>query len=274
MKPALRARILSSRLLPLIVFPLRARDVSRMIFKEVSLGVRWLFSSREFANYTYDLTKTNKDYLAWFISEITQSPISDIRAYFEELESDSELLSYIQRGLINHRRGGEIDDHPHFGRRLGWYAIVRATKPLVLVETGTEKGLGSVVLARAIERNSNGGVLYTLDIEPSAGLLIGDRFAGTIIQKIGDSIRSITDLSNVDFFIHDSDHSAEHELAEFNAVLSRLSPNAICLSDNSHVTNVLSNWSDQHGRQFLFFKDEPSAHWYRGCGIGISISSR
>jgi len=228
--------------------------------------------SSRLANYTYDLTQTNKDYLAWFVSGVTQAPISEIRGYFEELESDSELLAYIHARLINHRRGGEIDDQPHFGRRLGWYAIARATKPLVLVETGTEKGLGSLVLARAIERNNNGGVLYTLDIEPSAGLLIGDCFTGTIVQKIGDSIRSITELSNIDFFIHDSNHSAEHEYAEFNAVLSRLAPNAICLSDNSHVTNVLSEWSKQIGRQFSFFKDEPRAHWYRGCGIGASVS--
>lgn len=274
MKPAMRARILTSRFLPVIVFPIRTREVLRVIFRDIKLGLRWLFSSREFANYTYDLTQTNKDYLAWFVSEITQAPITQIWSYFEELESDSELLEYIHRGLINHRRGGEIDDQPHFGRRLGWYAIVRATKPLVLVETGTEKGLGSLVLARAIERNSNGGILYTLDIEPSAGLLIGDRFSGTIIQKIGDSIRSITDLSNIDFFIHDSDHSAEHERAEFDAVLSRLSPNAICLSDNSHVTDVLSEWSKVTDRQFSFFKEQPLGHWYRGCGIGVSKTNR
>jgi predicted O-methyltransferase YrrM len=270
MKPEMRARILTSRLLPIIVFPIRGREVSRVVFRAFRLGLRWLFSSREFANYTYDLTSTNKDYLAWFVSEVTQTPISEIRTYFEELESDSELLAYIQMGLIKHRRGREIDDKPHFGRRLGWYAIVRATKPSLLVETGTEKGLGSLVLARALERNNNGGVLYTLDIEPSAGLLIGDRFAGLIVQKIGDSIRSISDLTNIDFFIHDSDHSAAHELAELNAVRERLSPNAMCLSDNSHVTNVLSEWSKQNGRQFSFFKEEPLAHWYRGGGIGVS----
>ena len=274
MKPAMRARILTSRFLPVIVFPIRTREVSRVIFRVIKLGLRWLFSSREFANYTYDLTQTNKDYLAWFVSDLTHAPISDIRGYFEELETDSELLAYIQTRLTDHRRGGEIDDRPHFGRRLGWYAIVRATKPLVLVETGTEKGLGSLVLARAIERNSNNGILYTLDIEPSAGLLIGNRFSETIVQKIGDSISSITDLSDIDFFIHDSDHSAEHERAEFDAVLSRLTPNAICLSDNSHVTNVLSEWSKQIGRQFSFFKEEPLSHWYRGCGIGASMSSR
>ena len=268
----MRARILTSRFLPIIVFPIRTREVFRVILRDIKLGLGWLFSSREFANYTYDLTQSNKDYLAWFVSDVTQAPISEIRDYFEELESDSDLLSYIQTGLISHRRGGEIDDHPHFGRRIGWYAIVRATKPLVVVETGTEKGLGSLVLARAIERNNNGGVLYTLDIEPSAGLLIGDRFAETIVQRIGDSIRSITDLSNVDFFIHDSDHSAEHEYAEFNAVLGRLSANAMCLSDNSHVTNVLSEWSKLNGRQFSFFKEEPLAHWYRGGGIGVSKS--
>ena len=221
-----------------------------------------------------NLTHNNKDYLPWFVSNVAQAAISEIRGYFEELKSDSELLAYIQTGLIKHRRGGEIDDQPHFGRRLDWYALARVTKPLVLVETGTEKGFGSLVLAHAIGWNNNGRVLHTLDIEPSAGLLIGDRFNRTIIQKIGDSIRSMTDLANIDFFIHDSDHSAEDERPEIDAVFSRLSANAICQSDNSNVTNVLSEWSKQTGRQFSFFKDEPLARWYRGCGIGVSKSSR
>ena len=34
-----------------------------------------------------------------------------------------------------------------YGRRLGWYALVRALKPRTVVETGADKGLGSCVLA-------------------------------------------------------------------------------------------------------------------------------
>ena len=70
--------------------------------------------------------------------------------YFDEFESNSELNDYIQISLKIHRRGNEIDDQAFYGLRIGWYAIVRVLKPTVVIQTGTEKGLGSVVLAEAL----------------------------------------------------------------------------------------------------------------------------
>ena len=81
-----RAKILESRLLPLLVFPYRCR-----------LIIRYLFGA---------------------------------------------LQKYINDRLQQHRHGNEIDSEAFFGRRIGWYAIVRATKPKIIVEAGTKKGIG------------------------------------------------------------------------------------------------------------------------------------
>ena len=273
MKPRLRAQILTSRFLPVLVFPVRLRTALLFSGRNSFLSFKWLLSSREFANYTYDLKPRNREHLAWFVSSVTGATIAEIKEYFSEIESDVEFQNYIKARLAMHRRGGEIDKNPFLGWRIGWYAIVRATKPKILVETGTEKGMGSLVLAKAAAKNDNQAIVYTLDIEPSSGLMIGPEYDGRVVRLIGDSVMNLSTLEKIDFFIHDSDHSAEHELAEFEAILPRLTNRAICLSDNSHVTTVLSKWSETHGRQFYFFKEEPLDHWYPGAGIGVSLPS-
>ena len=242
MSPAMRARILESKFLPVVVFPYRLRLIVKFQYHSIRSSISWLFRSKEFANFTYDLTPRNKSYLAWFIANVCGTTAQEISKYFNELESNAELRDYIQNRLNTHRRGNEIDDQAFYGRRIGWYAIVRALKPTIVVETGTEKGLGSLVLAEAMCKNDR-GQLITIDMEPSSGLLIGERYAGVIERVIGDSLQSLRTIDYIDLFIHDSDHSAEHEAREFELIESRLSKSGIVLSDNSHATEELAKWS-------------------------------
>ncbi|MGH8939556.1 MAG: class I SAM-dependent methyltransferase, partial [Actinomycetes bacterium] len=54
----------------------------------------------------------------------------------------------------------------------------------------------------------------------------------------------------VDFFLHDSLHTREHEAAEYEAVAGRLTEQAVVLSDNAHVTDALPAWAEATGRRF------------------------
>lgn len=272
LSPSIRARILQSKALPLLVFPYRSRLVFRHLARNSKKSILWLFRSKEFANFTYDLTAANKEYLASFVANICNISVEDARGYIHEIENNSELDEHIKMGLANHRRGNEIDRQAYFGRRLGWYAIVRAMEPSVVVETGTEKGLGSLVLAEALRKNRSGR-LITIDMEPSSGLLIGDEYGGIIERVINDSLLAISKIDQIDIFIHDSDHSAEHEAQEFEIMRSRLTADGIVISDNSHVTTELAKWSLQHGRRFMYFSEEPLNHWYPGAGIGVSVKA-
>jgi hypothetical protein len=104
----------------------------------------------------------------------------------------------------------------------------------------------------------------------SRPITVGEISSGPRLLMIGDSIQSISSLNEIDFFIHDSDHSPEHEKNELEAIESKLSSNAFVLSDNSHVTDELYNWSKKMGRKYLFIKEVPKDHWYGGAGVGIS----
>jgi hypothetical protein len=102
-------------------------------------------------------------------------------------------------------------------------------------------------------------------------LLIGAKYEGVIQRVIDDSLVAISQIDQIDLFIHDSDHSAEHEAQEFELLQSRLSVNGIVLSDNSHATTELAKWSLRQGRRFMYFADELLDHWYPGAGIGVSM---
>ncbi|MCE9623091.1 MAG: class I SAM-dependent methyltransferase [Actinomycetia bacterium] len=272
MKPATRDRILKSRLLPFIVFPLRLRTAVKQVLSTAWTVTVWLVRSREFANYSYALTPMNREQLAWFVSGITSRPVAEVEGYFAELEADGALLTHVETRLTAARRRREFDNQISYGRRLGWYALVRILRPAVVVETGTEKGLGSVVFAAALMRNG-AGRLVTIDIEASSGLIIAEPYASVVEQRIGDSVVLLKEFGEpIDLFLHDSDHSREHEYAEFVAAEQWLTGGALVLSDNSHSTDALAQWSRATGRQFTFFQERPEQHWYRGAGIGASLA--
>jgi hypothetical protein len=231
--------------------------------------VKWAYHSRENDNFTFELTEQNLDYLAATVATVTGATVATIQSYLREPEID--LYDYLKVKAADL----PIDNPTSFGRRLAWYAIARATKPRVIIETGVHQGLGSVLLCSALKRNAAEGVLgkyYGTDINTSAGMLLAAPFDqyGKILY--GDSIASLQAIDEtIDLFINDSDHSAEYEAREYALVESRLSPKSIVLGDNSHVTDELLKFSVKTGRQFLFFKEEPKNHWYPGAGIGISF---
>ena len=85
-----------------------------------------------------------------------------------------------------------------FGRRLGWYAVARAIKPRLIVETGVERGHGALLLCAALLRNGEEGApghYLGTDINPGAGYLLSGKYkaAGKILY--GDSIMSLREIS-------------------------------------------------------------------------------
>jgi predicted O-methyltransferase YrrM len=236
----------------------------------------WLFQSREITNLTYDLTETNKNYLAALISLVTAVPMQQVRKYVDEPNGDGELREHVRTRTLQSPYQDVADTECHYGRRLGWYAFVRAMKPRVVVETGVDKGLGSVLLTSALARNAEEGSrghYYGTDINPDAGYLLQGRYREHGSVLYGDSIESLKTLdAKIDLFINDSDHSADYEAAEYEVVHAKLTSGAVILGDNSHCTDALYRYSMCAGRGFLFFREEPENHWYPGAGIGVSFS--
>jgi predicted O-methyltransferase YrrM len=153
--------------------------------------------------------------------------------------------------------------------------MLRARRPELVVETGTDKGLGTCVLAAALLRNAaegHPGRVLSMDINPDAGYLARAQPWSSVAELVpGDSVASIEALAGpVDVFLHDSDHSGGHERAELAAVEPRLAAGALLLTDNVTSTNVLARHAEATGRRFLAFTERPARHWYPGDGIGAA----
>jgi predicted O-methyltransferase YrrM len=267
----------SPLLRPAFRFGLRARTAFRYIRVPMAAIPRWLVTSRETTNFTFDLTDHNMQYLTAFVAEITRCDYDTIAGYVGEIEGDHELKRHILTRTREHPGRATADAEVRLGKRIGWYAFVRATKPRIVVETGVDKGLGSCVLVAGLRRNAqegHPGYYYGTDINPRAGYLLSGVYQehGRILY--GDSLASLRQLTGpVDLFINDSDHSAEYEEQEYDVIQHKLAPGALVLGDNAHGTDRLFQFARRTGRAFLFFQEKPRNHWYPGGGIGVAFHS-
>jgi predicted O-methyltransferase YrrM len=236
----------------------------------------WSFvlRNREVANFTYEMD--NEEELPAFIAEATGEPVDELRGYLRELAGDTELHGLLRARIDRRDRSGRA----LVGRRAGWYILVRALRPKVVLETGTDVGMGSAVLARALQRNAErGGThghLWTFDFAHDAGWATPDALRDWITLVPGDLRQTlpatVAELPGaIDLMIHDSDHAPDHELFEFRTVGTHLASRGVLLTDNGHATTVLQRYSDDTGRRYSFWRERPRDHPYPGAGIGLSV---
>jgi len=258
----------------LLLLPYRFRVGFQYVKVPLNQFLSWLFASNETTNFTYDLEDLNRQYLSHFIAGVCQKSVEEIEGYLMEIEQNHTLKSHIQHKIAHHAERYKADPDPKFGRRIGWYAFVRALKPKIVIETGVDKGAGSCIITSALIENEKEGFegrYYGTDINPDAGYLFTTPYSNYGEILYGDSIESLTQFDQpIDLFINDSDHSAEYEAGEYEVVQAKLSENAVILGDNSELTDKLLQFSIKAGRQFQFFQEKPKKHWYPGGGIGVS----
>lgn len=255
----------------ILIFGYRFKLISCEIGSKVKLSFKWLFTSNETTNFTYDLTDINKKYLAEFVAHITHKSYSQIYNYIQELDTNKLLKQHIYQTTKECGEEYKSAKQIFYARRIIWYAIARATKPKVIVETGIDKGLGSCVLISALMANKKEGFegyYYGTDINPKAGYLLTDEYTKFGKVLYGDSITSLKKLNKrIDLFINDSIHINDYEYREYLAVEHKLNSNAILLS-HSHL---LFKFSQKTNRDFLCFTENPKDFWRVGSTISISF---
>lgn len=170
-----------------------------------------------------------------------------------EIEGDPYLAD-LQREYARVRPAATLE----LGRFRMWYAIARLTKPRIVLETGVHDGLSSSIILRALEVNGR-GQLVSIDL-PSTDLPGRAGRPGWLVPEaacvrwelhLGDAralLRGVAaGAGPIDLFIHDSDHSAEHQVFEYGAVASHLAPSAIILSDQDYPhETALSDFATAH----------------------------
>lgn len=128
------------------------------------------------------------------------------------------------------RFGGQMAVELEVGELLA--ALVRATKPEVVIETGTYKGFSTLMIAAALKRNDRGH-LYTIDINDHRVMDECRSFEldswVTFIQSDSElAIQSLVGkVGKIDFLWLDADHTKKSVLNEVSAAIPSLRPGTI-----------------------------------------------
>jgi predicted O-methyltransferase YrrM len=259
---------------PAIVSSWRARIAWRHLAAEARGLWRWWRDSREVTNFTYDLTPRNLEQLAAFLVAASGAELEQVERLMRELDEDEALHAHVRRATLASPDSAHCDASPRYGRRIGWYVLVRLFRPRLVVETGVDKGLGACVLSAALLHNAAEGApgrYVGIDHNPQAGWLLAEPWSrvGQVVH--GDSRQELARLECIDFLLHDSDHAPEHEAGEYAVARPRLADGALVLSDNAHASDALWHFARSTKRRYLYFAEQPRDHWYRGAGIGLAL---
>ena len=259
---------------PTLISAWRARIALSHVAEEARKAWRWWRASREVTNYTYDLTPRNLEQLAAFLAQAAGAELARVQELMRELHADEVLHAHVRRATLASPDVMHADAFPRFGRRIGWYVLVRLFRPRLVVETGVDKGLGACVLCAALLRNAEEGApgrYIGIDHNPQAGWLLKGPYTqvGSIVW--GDSLAELAKLECIDFLLHDSNHSPEFEAREFEVAERRLSDGALVLSDNADVSDALWKFALRTKRRYFYFQEQPRDHFWHGDGIGLTL---
>lgn len=220
-------------------------------------------------NFTYELS--NQGELASWVAEVTGCPEGQVGAMIAEARADRVLAERLRRATAG--RWWWTKPSPPFGKRLAWYALVRLSKPTLVIETGVHDGLGSLVLLRALERNldeGDRGRLVSFDINPAAGWIVGSHPLWEL--RLEAAVAGLPDVLSpgreLGIFIHDSLHTYENERAELALAASQLAPHGVLISDNAHASSALADTCRELGLRYFQFQERPRGHFYGGGAIG------
>ena len=134
------------------------------------------------------------------------------------------------------------------------YILIRAFRPLKVVETGTAYGVSSAFILQALQENGE-GVLHSVDLPPLGP--DADRYVGYLVPPDLRSRwvlhrgsarrvlpRLLADIGPIQMFVHDSLHTYEHMLWEFQTAGASLAGQACLLSDDIARNAAFQTWCD------------------------------
>ena len=154
------------------------------------------------------------------------------------------------------------------------YWLVRRLRPKTVVQTGVSNGLSSAYIMLALAKNGPEGRLHAIDLphifdpaDPhwtqtgflhgvvipqgkSSGWLVPDIYRERFDLEVGDAKVLLPPLIDrvgaVDMFFHDSDHTYNHMMFEFDQAARKLAPNSVIVADDISWNTSLWDFADAH----------------------------
>jgi predicted O-methyltransferase YrrM len=221
--------------------------------------------------YSYDFSSIDDFFKAKF-------PNAEFSKYESELKQLEEYVTEFIKNLETKQFPSKEKPYPldyslNADSRKFLYFLCRILKPMNIVETGVAYGLSSYYILNALEKNEC-GKLYSIDsifrpwqTQKMIGAIIPDvlkkrwkLFLGKSTEKLKTTL---DEFNEIDIFIHDSLHTYENMMFEFNTAFKKINENGMIISDD-----VLDNDS------FYDFNNQKNTinHLIRvneGAGLGV-----
>jgi hypothetical protein len=229
------------------------------------------------------LANNPRHFLLYFLGRPAQLVASasggseaDYAGYCAELDAATEFVAALDDASRRHTG----DPVRLIGDHYFLYALARATKPRILLETGVFDGTFSAFYLKAIEENARRdgieGRLVSIDlpaytpIEESTsrygrrshlpagcepGWIVPDDLRARWTLHIGDARRLLPgvadELGPVSLFFHDSLHTYEHMMFEFEEIWPHLDEGACLLTHDVHWNLSFRDFARKHGQADL-----------------------
>jgi predicted O-methyltransferase YrrM len=151
--------------------------------------------------------------------------------------------------------GGWDDGDPRLGR-LAW-CLARHLRPERVVETGVARGLTTRMLLEALERNARGR-LWSIDLPPllehqlarETAVAVPDRLYPRWTLLRGSSRRRlrrlVTELGQIDLFVHDSMHTTRNVQFELDQVWPVLATKGAAVIDDVERNAATGRFVEAH----------------------------
>lgn len=214
-----------------------------------------------------------------FVADLFSSP-----SVFDEFVDEFEATPLLPR-----REKAKRDVQRRVGTGLGalspegaraLHALVRATEPEVVIETGVLNGFSSSTILYAMEKNET-GKLHSIDYPVHAGETFREttnaripegRDPGWLVPEdldhrweltLGKSQRKlpevITQYESVDLFVQDSEHTAPCMMFEYEVAWEWLGTGGVILTDDINYNDAFDTFVEVR---------EPPCYGYATDGIG------
>lgn len=165
-----------------------------------------------------------------------ESALAEVKGSNFERELREELKGLAYAGWLTFERGRVL------------YVLTRLLRPEILVETGVFAGVSTAYILNALDSNGT-GCLYSVDLpdpflaryQKQPGFAVHEKLRDKWQLELGRSsdklLPLLLSLGCIDFFLHDSEHSYQNMMFEFNTAWSFLRPGGILISHDIDKNN-------------------------------------
>lgn len=251
-------------------FPGRVFNSDRASNNVVYTNLRTLAKGNEVPDGAWD--QVLKDALEEARTVPHSDQVFERRAYIEKYleEITDKYQAHYAAGWVN------LDD------ALFLYWLVRKLDPKTIVQTGVCNGLSSAFMMLALVKNGTQGSLHVIDMPPvfdpkdpgwtipgkvygvvipegkTSGWIVPDAYSDRFEVWNGDAKvllpKMIDKVPTIDLFYHDSDHTYNHMMFEFNQAKRKLRQGGLIVGDDVSWNASVWDFADQYSVPSYNFK--------------------